>query len=110
MSQALGHSNIKKSVEEVMSQSTPSLVPVSNDKNVVADIKVDATGLYCPEPVMLLHRHFKKMAVGDVLELDATDPSTTRDVPKFCAFLGHDLVASEQQGERYIYLLRKGAE
>ena len=93
-----------------MSQSIPSLVPVKNEENVVADIKVDATGLYCPEPVMLLHKHFKTMAAGDILELNATDPSTTRDVPKFCAFLGHDLVACEQQDERFTYLLRKGSE
>ncbi|MDC1232216.1 sulfurtransferase TusA [Gammaproteobacteria bacterium] len=93
-----------------MSQSIPSLVPVKNEENVVADIKVDAIGLYCPEPVMLLHKHFKRMAAGDILELNATDPSTTRDVPKFCAFLGHDLVACEQQGEQFTYLLRKGSE
>jgi tRNA 2-thiouridine synthesizing protein A len=93
-----------------MSQSIPSLVPVKNEENVVAGIKVDATGLYCPEPVMLLHKHFKTMAAGDILELNATDPSTTRDVPKFCAFLGHDLVACEQQGEQFTYLLRKGSE
>ena len=93
-----------------MSQSIPSLVPVKNEENVVADIKVDATGLYCPEPVMLLHKHFKTMVAGDILELNATDPSTTRDVPKFCAFLGHDLVACEQQGEQFTYLLRKGSE
>ena len=93
-----------------MSQSIPSLVPVKNEENVVAYIKVDATGLYCPEPVMLLHKHFKTMAAGDILELNATDPSTTRDVPKFCAFLGHDLVACEQQGEQFTYLLRKGSE
>jgi tRNA 2-thiouridine synthesizing protein A len=59
---------------------------------------------------MLLHKHFKTMAAGDILELNATDPSTTRDVPKFCAFLGHDLVACEQQGEQFTYLLRKGSE
>ena len=93
-----------------MSQSIPSLVPVKNEENIVADIKVDVTGLYCPEPVMLLHKHFKTMTAGDILELNATDPSTTRDVPKFCAFLGHDLVACEQQGDRFTYLLRKGSE
>ena len=50
-----------------MSQSIPSLVPVRNEENIVPDIRVDATGLYCPEPVMLLHKHFKTMAVGEVL-------------------------------------------
>ena len=96
--------------EKKMSQSIPNLVPVRNEENVVPDVRVDATGLYCPEPIMLLHKHFKSMAVDEVLELTATDPSTTRDVPKFCAFLGHDLVACEQQGDQFCYLLRKGSE
>lgn len=73
----------------------------------VADIKVDASGLFCPEPVMLLHNKFRDMQPGDTLLITATDPSTTRDVPKFCLFLGHDLVAKDEQGGVYRYLLRK---
>ena len=64
-----------------MSQSIPTLTPIENVNNVSADIRVDASGLYCPEPVMLLHKHFKELALNCVLELTATDPSTTRDVP-----------------------------
>lgn len=73
----------------------------------VADIKVDASGLFCPEPVMLLHNKFRDMQPGDTLLMTATDPSTTRDVPKFCLFLGHDMVARDEQGGVYRYLLRK---
>lgn len=70
-------------------------------------VHLDACGLFCPEPVMLLHNRIRDMASGDVLEIIATDPSTTRDVPKFCLFLGHTLLASSQQNERYHYLIRK---
>ncbi|MBC54164.1 MAG: sulfurtransferase TusA [Gammaproteobacteria bacterium] len=72
-----------------------------------ADIQVDATGLFCPEPVMLLHNRFRDMQAGDTLLMTATDPSTTRDVPKFCLFLGHELLARDEQGGTYRYLLRK---
>lgn len=72
-----------------------------------ADIKVDASGLFCPEPVMLLHNRFRDMQPGDTLLMTATDPSTTRDVPKFCLFLGHDMVARDEQDGVYRYLLRK---
>lgn len=72
-----------------------------------ADINVDASGLFCPEPVMLLHNKFRDMRAGDTLLLTATDPSTTRDVPKFCLFLGHDMVARDEHGGVYRYLLRK---
>ncbi|MDP2226667.1 MAG: sulfurtransferase TusA [Moraxellaceae bacterium] len=69
---------------------------------------LDARGLFCPEPVMLLHNKVREMQAGDVLDVLATDPSTTRDIPKFCAFLGHALVKQETIGDEYRYLIRKG--
>lgn len=68
---------------------------------------LDATGLFCPEPVMMLHNKIRDMACGEVLQLVATDPSTQRDVPKFCGFLGHELLSAEECGGSYLYLLRK---
>lgn len=74
-----------------------------------ADHFMDAVGLYCPEPVMMLHNKVRDIAVGDLLEVVATDPSTQRDIPKFCAFLGHELIAKREHADRYYYLIRKGA-
>ena len=73
-----------------------------------ADHILDATGLYCPEPVMLLHNRIRDMAPGETLLVVATDPSTTRDIPKFCNFLGHPLLEHDELDGRYRYLLRKG--
>lgn len=68
---------------------------------------LDARGLYCPEPVMLLHNAVRDMNAGEVLEVLATDPSTQRDIPRFCQFLGHELVLEEEIGGEYRYLIRK---
>lgn len=73
----------------------------------VANKYLDASGLLCPEPVMLLHRAVREAAVGDVIEVLATDPSTTRDVPKFCHFLGHELLEQSEEGKSYRYYIRK---
>jgi tRNA 2-thiouridine synthesizing protein A len=72
------------------------------------DAEMDACGLFCPEPVMMLHIRIKDVAPGKVLRVTATDPSTTRDVPRFCQFLGHELISQTEQGDRYIYLIRRG--
>jgi tRNA 2-thiouridine synthesizing protein A len=69
---------------------------------------LDATGLYCPEPVMLLHNRIRDMGVGETLLVLATDPSTTRDIPKFCNFLGHPLLEQDELDGQFRYLLRKG--
>lgn len=68
---------------------------------------LDASGLFCPEPVMLLHKKIREIAVGDTLVVIATDPSTTRDIPKFCHFLGHELVKASEDGSTYRYCIRK---
>lgn len=70
---------------------------------------LDARGLFCPEPVMLLHKKIRELEEGEILQLVATDPSTTRDVPKFCHFLGHELLNSSEDGKDYRYLIRKNS-
>ena len=73
--------------------------------DVVLDL--DASGLFCPEPVMLLHNKIRDIDAGQILKLVATDPSTSRDVPKFCHFLGHELLETIEEDGRFAYLIRK---
>ncbi|MFC6635264.1 sulfurtransferase TusA [Microbulbifer taiwanensis] len=70
---------------------------------------LDARGLLCPEPVMMLHAAVRKVAPGEVLQMIATDPSTQRDVPKFCQFLGYELVRHAEEKDEFIYWIRKAA-
>ncbi|MEN6669607.1 sulfurtransferase TusA [Psychrobacter sp. B38] len=60
---------------------------------------LDTQGLICPEPVMMLHRTIRKAEGGDVIEILATDPATTRDIPNFCRHLGHELLGQETLAE-----------
>lgn len=68
---------------------------------------LDATDLLCPEPVMMLHVEMRKLSAKEILKVIATDPSTTRDIPKFCQFLGHKLTKQEQEGDTYYYWIEK---
>ncbi len=74
---------------------------------IQADAELDASGLFCPEPVMMLHSKVRESAAGDVLKVIATDPSTQRDIPKFCLFLEHQLLESNEQDGTYMYWIRK---
>lgn len=77
--------------------------------DLVENHLLDATGLYCPEPVMLLHNKVREIASGEILLVRATDPSTQRDIPKFCTFLGHELLQEVHENETFSYYIRKGA-
>lgn len=59
---------------------------------------------------MLLHNKIRDIAVGEVLQVLATDPSTQRDIPKFCRFLGHELLHEEAFEGNYRYLVRKAQD
>ena len=37
--------------------------------------KLDAKGLICPEPIMLLHKAISEAKHGDKIEVFATDPT-----------------------------------
>lgn len=86
---------------------------MNQDASPTEDSELDLTGLICPEPVMLLHRHVKNCKEGEILKVLATDPATQRDVPKFCEFLNHRLVkhseSLDDNGKKlYIYWLKVG--
>jgi tRNA 2-thiouridine synthesizing protein A len=74
---------------------------------MTSSVKLDTLGLRCPEPVMLIRIEIRKLQVGDLLEVIADDPATTRDVPAFCRFMEHQLVSAETTTAPYRYLIRK---
>lgn len=68
---------------------------------------LDARGLFCPEPVMLLHKKVREVEVGQCIQVLATDPSTERDIAKFCNFLDHKLLEAKQEGDEFHFLIEK---
>ena len=71
---------------------------------------LDAKGLYCPEPIMLLHNVIREISPGDIVLVKATDPSTERDIANFCRFLGHELILCESREHEFNFWLKKGFE
>ena len=75
-----------------------------SDKQLVAET-IDATGLKCPEPVMMLRNALRRVDVGTCLKLVATDPSTLRDIPTMCRFMHHELVSQDELDGRYEFVV-----
>lgn len=71
------------------------------------DYQLDAKGLMCPEPVMMLHKQIRLMKSGEVVKVEATDPSTTRDIPQFCNMLEHPLRHQEEVDQLYCFYIEK---
>ena len=71
------------------------------------DHSLDAMGLRCPEPVMMVRLTIRKMGSGETLLITCDDPSTTRDIPSFCRFMEHQLIAQKVEKKPYLYVIKK---
>ncbi|MFT5211286.1 MAG: tRNA 2-thiouridine synthesizing protein A [Flavobacterium sp.] len=71
------------------------------------DVNVDARGLKCPEPLMLVRNKMMDMESGQIIKILATDPSTSWDFPNFCKFLSHEMLHSDTEDGEYQYWIRK---
>ncbi|MCZ4059918.1 sulfurtransferase TusA [Pantoea sp. LMR881] len=73
-----------------------------------ADHQLDARGLRCPEPVMMVRKTVRNLQNGETLLIIADDPATTRDIPGFCRFMEHRLLAQQTETLPYQYLIKRG--
>ena len=76
--------------------------------DISIDNELDATGLRCPAPLMLVRNEMMDMESGQILKIIATDPSTSWELPKFCKFLDHELIDQKVDDGIYSYWIRKG--
>ncbi|MGL5759116.1 sulfurtransferase TusA [Plesiomonas sp.] len=74
------------------------------------DNTLNALGLRCPEPVMMVRKTIRTMQTGQTLLIIADDPATTRDIPSFCRFMDHQLLQADTDVLPYRYLIRKQGE
>lgn len=72
------------------------------------DHTLDAIGLRCPEPVMMVRGTIRKMEAGQTVLILADDPSTARDIPSFCRFMDHTLLAEQTEQLPFRYVIKKG--
>ncbi|TPH13225.1 sulfurtransferase TusA [Litorilituus lipolyticus] len=80
---------------------------MNNENPPSADHFLDAIGLRCPEPVMMVRKNIRKIANGETLLVQCDDPSTTRDIPSFCRFMEHELTYQKVSSSPFIYIIRK---
>lgn len=53
---------------------------------------LDARGLRCPQPVILLARTARAASAGTVVQVLTTDPAAGPDIAAWCRMRGHELV------------------
>jgi tRNA 2-thiouridine synthesizing protein A len=69
---------------------------------------VDARGLSCPEPVLMLRAALRAAPAGARVRLRATDPLAGVDVKAYCLRNGHALVAERERGGEWEFVIERG--
>ncbi len=68
---------------------------------------LDARGLNCPMPVVKTSKEIKEVAVGDVLEVLATDPGSMADITAWAKSTGNELLKSEKGAGVFKFYIRR---
>ena len=71
-------------------------------KRIKVASTVDATGLFCPLPVVKLKLEFEKIGRDEVAELLADDPGVLEDLPAWCKETGNTLLSIKKDEEGVI--------
>jgi tRNA 2-thiouridine synthesizing protein A len=69
--------------------------------------QVDARGLNCPMPIVKTAQAIKGLASGQVLEVLATDPGSTKDFAAWSKSTGNEMVEQTVDGGVFRFVLRK---
>lgn len=72
-----------------------------------ADQVLDCTGLACPLPVAKTAQAIKNLALGQTLELLATDGGVEPDMRAWCSRTHNELVGITKQGDVFHVLIRR---
>jgi tRNA 2-thiouridine synthesizing protein A len=72
-----------------------------------ADQVLDCTGMACPLPVVKTSQAVKKMELGQVLELLATDPGVEPDMKAWSRRTGNELISIDAQDGVFHVLIRR---
>ena len=71
------------------------------------DEPVNMRGLKCPLPTLKTRKLLSKMAAGEVLVIECTDPLTTIDIPNLVRETGDTIEASGKNGRVLTFKIRK---
>ncbi len=68
---------------------------------------LDARGLQCPMPVVKTSQEIKSIAVGEILQVLATDPGSMADISAWCKSTGNTLLSMEKGDGVFTFTIRR---
>ena len=76
-------------------------------RELAVDKVVDARGTSCPGPILAAKKGIGAVPVGGVMEVQATDSGTLKDLPAWAKKMGHEFLGHFEDGGYLRLFLRK---
>ena len=74
---------------------------------IKVDKVLDAKGMLCPIPVIKARKAIKEIALGEVLQVLATDKGAVKDFEAWSRQTGNDLLDSSEANGVYTFHIRR---
>ena len=68
---------------------------------------LDCRKLSCPMPVLKTKNTISKMAIGEILEMIATDPGSVKDIQSWANHAGQELLETVHEDGCYRFFIKK---
>jgi tRNA 2-thiouridine synthesizing protein A len=75
--------------------------------DIVPDAELDCVGLYCPMPIARTKLEIDKLEAGQVLKVEADDPTAEEDIKSWARRTGHEIVKLAKEGTILTFFIRK---
>jgi tRNA 2-thiouridine synthesizing protein A len=72
-----------------------------------SDLFLDSKNLLCPMPIIKLAQAIKQIDAGQTILTETTDPGSQYDIAAWARQTGNELLATEQVGSVFRFLIRK---
>ena len=73
----------------------------------MSDVTLDATGLFCPEPVFRTKIAMERMQAGQTITVSADDPAAEDDISRWVNRSGHQMINVSQDGAVITFQIKK---
>ena len=80
-------------------------VPAAASVSKKEPLKINACGLQCPGPIMQVKKAMDSIAVGERVEIVATDAGFARDASAWCDTTGNKLIEKHDEKGRYTVVI-----
>jgi tRNA 2-thiouridine synthesizing protein A len=81
--------------------------PVVSPASPTAVLTIDALGLKCPIPIIMLADQIGDIPIGAVVAVLADDPAAYTDIPSWCVMKAHEFVAYQDLPRGWALFIRR---